>query len=212
MCHKSGLLEMGYLQWPPELSETYVRLGRTEDALSVVSELDWHAERTHRPIIKAFAARCRGFAVEEDYEQHFEAALSWHEQSERLFELARTQLCYGERLRRDKKRAAARPQLEQAWLTFRKLGAEIWTELARAELEAAGVSVRQDESNSQVALLTPQELQVAMAVAEGASNREAAAQLFLSPKTIEYHLSRVFRKLNVSARSQLADALNRTSA
>ncbi len=212
ICREYGLLEFGHFQWPSELSETYVRLGRTEDALSVVDELDWHAERTDRPIIKAFAARCRGFAVEANYEQHFDSALEWHQQSERPFELARTQLCYGERLRRDKKRAAARPQLEQAWLSFRSLGAEIWAELARAELEAAGVSVTQEESNSRVALLTPQELQVAMAVAEGASNREAASQLFLSPKTIEYHLSRVFRKLNVTARSQLADALQQTSA
>jgi DNA-binding CsgD family transcriptional regulator len=207
ICHKFGLLEMGNLHWAPELSEAYARLGRNEDALSVVCELDWHAERTDRPIIKAFAARCRGFAVEQGYETHFETALRWHEESERPFELARTQLCYGDRLRRDKKRAAARPHLEQAWLTFRSLGAEIWADLARVELEAAGVSVTHDESNSQVALLTPQELQVAMAVADGASNREAAAQLFLSPKTIEYHLSRVFRKLEIASRGELGAAL-----
>jgi DNA-binding CsgD family transcriptional regulator len=207
LCRQAGLLEMAFFQWGPELSEIYVRRGQPQDALAVVDELDWHAKRTNRPIAKAFAARCRGFAVEVGYESHFEAALRWHDDSERPFELARTQLCYGERLRRDRKRAAARVQLEQAWLTFRSLGAEIWADLARVELEAAGVSITQEESNSQVALLTPQELQVAMAVADGASNREAAAQLFLSPKTIEYHLSRVFRKLEIASRGELSAAL-----
>jgi DNA-binding CsgD family transcriptional regulator len=208
ICERTGLLEMGNWQWPTELAEAYTRAGRFDDAAEVIRMLEWHAERTGRPIIRAFAARCRGFNAGDGYAADFEEALRWHSQSVRPFELARTQLCYGERLRRDKKKSAARRQLEPAWVTFRELGAVLWVQWAEAELAAVGVTVTDDANDARTALLTPQELQVAMAVAGGATNREVAEQLFLSSKTIEYHLSRVFRKLDVSSRSKLGEALS----
>jgi DNA-binding NarL/FixJ family response regulator len=141
------------------------------------------------------------------YEAQFELSLECHSRAERPFELARTQLCHGERLRRDKKRAAARPYLEQAGSTLQSLGAKIYAELARSELAAAGRTMADTDRPHHSALLTPQELQVAVSVAAGATNREAAAQLFLSPKTIEYHLARIFRKLQLTSRSDLKAAL-----
>ena len=207
ICERTGILEMGNWQCWVELAEAYTRAGRIDEAAEVVRMIEWHAARTERPIIRAFAARCRGFNATSDYTADFEEALHWHAVSLRPFELARTQLCYGERLRRDKKKSAARQQLERAWVTFQELGAVPWAQQAEAELAAVGVTVAGDTGDARTALLTPQELQVAMAVAGGATNREAAEQLFLSSKTIEYHLSRVFRKLDIDARGKLADAL-----
>jgi DNA-binding NarL/FixJ family response regulator len=90
--------------------------------------------------------------------------------------------------------------------TFEKLQAAPWIERAASELAATGVTARAREQSA-AGQLTPQELQVALAVAEGATNREAGAALFLSPKTIETHLSRVYRKLNVRSRTELAHLL-----
>ncbi|HEX4432473.1 MAG TPA: LuxR family transcriptional regulator [Frankiaceae bacterium] len=208
ICERTGILEMGNWQWPTELAEAYTRAGRFDDAAEVVGMLEWHAGRTRRPIIQAFAARCRGFNAGDDYAADFEDALHWHSQSVRPFELARTQLCFGERLRRDKKKSAARKQLEPAWVTFRELGAVPWAQWAEVELAAVGVTVTGGANDARTALLTPQELQVAMAVAGGATNREVAEQLFLSSKTIEYHLSRVFRKLDIASRGKLGEALS----
>ena len=205
ICETGKLLDFGYWHWAPELVEAYVREGNPTAAADIVDNLEGQATNTGRPILHAFAARCRGLLAD-DYVVHFERALGWHEQSDRPFELARTRLCYGERLRRDKKRAPARRQLEQARTTFQRLGSTAWAERAATELEATGVSTR-ETPNGNSGMLTPQELQVALAVADGATNREAAAQLFLSPKTIGYHLSRVFRKLDVTSRTALAASL-----
>ena len=210
ICERTGILEMGNWQWPTELAEAYTRAGRFDDAADVVRMLEWHAARTERPIIQAFAARCRGFNAVDDYAADFDEALRCHANSQRPFELARTQLCYGERLRRDKKKSAARKQLEPAWVTFWELGAVPWAQWAEVELAAVGVTVTGGANSARTALLTPQELQVAIAVAGGATNREAAEQLFLSSKTIEYHLSRVFRKLDIGSRSKLREALSVT--
>jgi DNA-binding NarL/FixJ family response regulator len=112
-------------------------------------------------------------------------------------------LCFGERLRRSRKRVNARAMLTGALEAFDRLGADPWAERARAELRASGqTSRKRDPSTAE--RLTPQELQVALLVSEGATNREAAATLFLSPKTIDSHLQRVYRKLNVRSRTELA--------
>ena len=128
------------------------------------------------------------------------------------FELGRTELCHGERLRRARRAREARERLRSALERFEALGAEPWAARARAELRAAGGAVgaaRQAPTRE----LTPQELEVALAVARGATNREVASALFVSPKTIEVHLSRIFRKLGVRSRTELAkfvwDALDR---
>jgi DNA-binding CsgD family transcriptional regulator len=148
--------------------------------------------------------RCRGLLADEDaFRAPFEEALALHAELPMPFELARTQLAYGERLRRAKARADAREPLRAALATFERLGATAWAERAVSELRATGhASGRRTESAS--SRLTPHELQVALLVTQGMTNREVAAALFLSPKTIEYHLGQIYRKLDVRGRSQLA--------
>src|SRR5207247_10415557 len=116
---------------------------------------------------------------------------------------AGTELAFGERLRREGHRRTAREHLRTALATFETLGAVPWTEQAATQLRATGERVRRrhDPDTSQ---LTPQELQVALVVTRGATNREAAAQLFLSPKTIEKHLGSASSKLGLRSRAELA--------
>ena len=119
------------------------------------------------------------------------------------FELARTRLCYGQRLRRSGRRVDARAQLGDALVAFNGLRAVRWAERVERELAGSGQTSRRGAALDRDDL-TPQELQIARTVGAGASNREAAADLFLSPKTIETHLSRIYRKLGIRSRSQLA--------
>ena len=118
------------------------------------------------------------------------------------FERARTLLCLGERLRRSRQRGPARQHLRRALEIFEQLDAAAWAARARAELAATGETTTR--GTGVVALLTPQELQVALVVARGASNQEAASALFLSQKTIEYHLSNIYRKTNLHSRAELS--------
>ena len=120
------------------------------------------------------------------------------------FERARTQLALGERLRRAKQRAEAREPLTAALDEFERLGARPWAERARTELRATGGPAAGRRAPAAADQLTPHELQIAVLVAQGMTNREAAAALFLSPKTIEYHLGQIYRKLDVRGRAQLA--------
>ena len=133
---------------------------------------------------------------------HHEAALARSEDA-LPFDLARAQLLYGEHLRRERRRVDARAALREALESFERLGADPWAERARTELRATGEIARQREDGAPDRL-TPQELQVARLVAEGRSNKEVAAQLFLSPRTIDAHLRSVFSKLGISSRTQLA--------
>ena len=207
LCTELGLLELAHWQWAPELCEAYVRLGRRADAQLIADLLDWHARRTDRAIAWALAAHCRSLLAPDDtFEQQFRTALHWHVQAGRPFEHARTQLCFGERLRRTKQRAKAREQLQAAWKIFSGLDARPWEERCRAEVAASGLRLA-PAPQSPVGLLTPQELQVALAVAAGATNREAARRLFIAPKTVEYHLRHVYDKLG-TCRQELADLLN----
>jgi DNA-binding NarL/FixJ family response regulator len=141
--------------------------------------------------------------LSEDYDGHFATALDLHDRVPTPFERARTNLAYGERLRRDGRRTDAREKLHIALQELERLGARPWAERARVELRASGQSVRTPEARA-MDELTPQELQVAALVAGGATNREAAAALFLSGKTIEFHLGNVYRKLGIRSRTQLA--------
>ncbi len=126
------------------------------------------------------------------------------------FELARTRFLFGERLRRAGLRREASQVLGSAAAGFERLGARPWTERAAAELAALGE--RRDPARDILTDLTPQELQVALAVGRGATNREAAASLFLTVKTIEFHLHNVYRKLEVRSRTELALWLGRHQA
>ncbi|GAA2216420.1 LuxR family transcriptional regulator [Nonomuraea monospora] len=200
-----GIRNMTHFQWAPELAEAYIQRGRHADARVVIDLLTGIGEQTQTAIVRATGSRCRGLLAEE-FDEHFQRALDHHRLAGRPFELARTRLCFGQRLRRRKRRSLAREQLQAAWRTFSALEADCWTARAHAELEATGLRMPA-RAASGADLLTPQELQVALQVSEGASNREAAERLFVSVKTVEYHLSRVYRKLGVGSRADLSVAL-----
>ena len=119
-----------------------------------------------------------------------------------VFECARTRLCYGERLRRANRRRDARRELGAALDTFEHLRAAPWADRARRELRASGERRRASTPEARDEL-TPQERQIATLAAEGRTNREIGALLFLSPRTIETHLGRVFRKLGIADRNAL---------
>jgi DNA-binding CsgD family transcriptional regulator len=194
----------------PELVELRLRSGDDLEAARVADEFIRRAEKKAQPWALARAARCRGLlSGDESFEAHFNEALRHHESTPDTFEQARSRLCYGERLRRAKRRKEARIQLRAAISGFDELGATPWAERAHTELSATGETARRRDVST-IYQLTPQELQVAMVLAEGKTTREAAAQLFLSPKTIEFHLRNTYRKLGINSRDELSDAIQRT--
>jgi DNA-binding CsgD family transcriptional regulator len=132
----------------------------------------------------------------------FNDALRAHATTERPLEQARTALLYGEYLRRERRRVDAREPLRTALEAFERLGVVPWAERARSELRATGETARKRDVNT-FDQLTRQELQVVRVVGQGATNREAAAQLFISPRTVDHHLRSIFQKLGVSSRSEL---------
>jgi DNA-binding CsgD family transcriptional regulator len=185
-----------------DLVEAYVRIGRTEDAVRELETLEEQGRATGSRWAVATAARCRGLLADEDgYETVLLNALGLHGDQE-PFERARTELCLGRRRRHSRHRAAARVVLHQALSTFETLGAESWAEQARAELRATGETPAPNRGGS-LMRLTPQELQVALVVAGGATNKEAGAALFISPKTVEFHLGHIYGKLGVRSRTEL---------
>ncbi|MFN8123424.1 MAG: LuxR C-terminal-related transcriptional regulator [Thermoleophilia bacterium] len=192
------------VEWRPDLVEALVRLGRRDEAVQQLRVFAQEAQRSGSRWAAASLSRCRGILAGPDHDQHFAQALHLHRDiRHQPFERARTQLAYGERLRRDRRRAEARTLLSEALETFEALGATPWADRAREELDASGLRARTRDP-AVTDRLTPRELQVALAVARGATNREAAAKMFLSEKTIERHLGNVYRKLGLRSRSQLA--------
>jgi len=159
------------------------------------------------PALGPVLARCRGLlAGEPAAEDHFRAALRLHREHVNPLEEARTRLCFGEHLRRTGHKAQARVPLRSAMEAFDSLGARLLASRAAAELRATGEPISRPPATA-AAALTPQELQIARLVAAGGSNREVAASLFLSQKTVEYHLHKVFTKLGVASRTELAGAI-----
>jgi DNA-binding CsgD family transcriptional regulator len=185
-----------------DLVEAHIRSGALTDAKRSLAMLEDMARRTGLRWANAGAARCRGMLASEDqYEREFQTALALYGE-EMAFERARTQLALGMRRRRSRRRTAARAALHEALAYFERGGAEPWTMQARAELTATGEMPLRDTAGG-LRSLTPQELQVALIVAQGSTNREAAAALFLSPKTVEFHLGNTYRKLGVRSRAEL---------
>jgi DNA-binding CsgD family transcriptional regulator len=193
----------------PELVEAYLRLGDVERAAAAAHRYEAEARRKGQPWALARACRCRALLAAHDFERHFEEALALHGETPDVFETARTRLAYGSRLRRARRRVDARAQLHAALDAFDRLGPTPWADLARIELAATGASARRRDPTT-VDDLTAQELQIALLLSGGKTTREAAATLFLSPKTIEYHLRSVYRKLGVNSRAALARALDGT--
>ena len=130
-----------------------------------------------------------------------------HAEVNRPFEHARTALLYGEWLRRARRKAEARAHLRTALETFERLGATPWAERARTELGATGTAAPSQPAPGALAELTPQELQIVRLASRGLSNRDIAAQLFLSPRTVGYHLYKAYPKLGVASRGELTALL-----
>ena len=157
-----------------------------------------------QPWALARAARCRALLADaEEAEPLFDEALRLHAQTPDVFEAARTRLALGAHLRRTRRRVRAREELREALAIFERLGARSWADQAEAELAATGETARRRDASTLDAL-TPQELQIAHLLSEGRTTREAAAAIFLSPKTVEYHLRHVYQKLGINSRDELA--------
>jgi DNA-binding CsgD family transcriptional regulator len=188
----------------PDLIEALIGLGRIDEARHW---LDAYAHRASRASPKwgaALVERCRGLVAIDDDEahHHLAAALELHWAVPDRFEHARTLLHLGERMRRAGRRSQARELLRDALESFEDLEAAPWEQRVRAELRASGETTRRARHHVGDAL-TPHELQVALQVAEGKTNKEVGAALFLSPKTVEYHLTHVYRKLDVHSRAEV---------
>jgi len=187
----------------PERVEALLRSGREAEARPLADDFEARASAKGLPWAMARAARTSGLLCPaEQLDECFGAALALHARTPDVFEEARTRLAYGGRLRRARRRAEARDPLRKALVTFRRLGARPSVEAATSELEATGETVR-PQGRSDLDGLTPRELQIALLLAEGRTTREAAAALFLSPKTIEYHLRHVYTKLEITTRAGL---------
>jgi len=160
---------------------------------------------TRAPVVKGMLGRCRALLAEDadEADRLFRKALEHHGAGTPAWERARTQLAYGEHLRRDRRKTEARAQLRNAVDAFEGLGAARWADRARGELNATGETARKRDVST-LDELTPQELRIARLVADGGTNREVGAQLFVSPKTVDYHLRKVFVKLGISSRVELA--------
>ena len=191
----------------PEVGEA---ASRTNDRALLEQALEWLSERTRvitSPWAHGIEARLRALSSEGEVADGF-----YRESIENLYgtqpriELARTHLLYGEWLRRERRRIDAREQLRVALEAFTSIGADGFANRAERELLATGEHSRKRtiETRDQ---LTPQEEQISRLVAQGQTNREIAAQLFISPSTVEYHLRKVFRKLGVKSRTQLASRM-----
>ncbi len=188
----------------PELVEAAWRSGRRGEALSAFGILSERTLAAGTPWALGMRSRCAALIEEGDSaEDAYQDAIGQLERSRAVAELARTHLMYGQWLRRAKRRRDARHQLRAAHHMFTAMGAEHFTDLASTELRATGERARARTPETTFDL-TPQEARVAGLAAEGLTNKQIAAQLFLSSGTVDYHLGKVFRKLGVSSRAQLA--------
>jgi DNA-binding CsgD family transcriptional regulator len=192
----------------PELAEA---ASRTADRALLEFVLEWLSERT-RAISSGWAAgieaRVRALLSEGKVAGDLYRQSIAHLSGTRMrLELARTHLLYGEWLRRERRRLDARDHLRTAFEAFTSMGADAFARRAERELLATGEHARKRTVDT-VDQLTPQEMQIARLAARGDTNRDIAAQLFISPSTVEYHLRKAFRKLEVKSRTQLAHRLS----
>lgn len=186
-----------------DLVDAATRTGRISDAEAAAQSLAAWTATTGAIWAQALVARCHAqLASDADCDDLYLQALDLHARGGRPFDTARTALCFGERLRRRRRRADARTYLRAALEVFERLGATPWAEHTRSELLATGETARKRDVSTASAL-TPQELQIARLVAAGATNKAVAAQLFLSPRTVDYHLRKVFTKLGLASRHEL---------
>lgn len=189
----------------PGVIDAALRLGEPARARAALDRFAAWAPVSRTPLVDGMLARCRAVLTADPAQADdlFAEALRYHDHRVPPFDRARTLLAYGERLRRDRRKTEARIQLHSAVDIFDCLSTPLWADRARDELRATGETARKRDEST-LGLLTPQERRVARLVAEGASNKDVAAQLFLSSRTVEYHLGKVFTKLGVASRVELA--------
>jgi ATP/maltotriose-dependent transcriptional regulator MalT len=186
----------------PDAAESLIQLGRLEEAEPLIDALERNGHRLDRAWMLAVGGRCRALllAARGDIEAASDAAQRAMKEHDRLpmpFERARTQLVLGGLQRRQRQRDAASTTFNLALQMFEDLGAPLWADRARAELARTGVGPRKS------AELTPSEQRVAELAASGMTNRDVASALFISPRTVEVNLARIYRKLNIHSRAEL---------
>lgn len=201
--------ELNAVNWAmPELIEAAVRAGAPELAAETYRPLAEQTRASGTDWALGISARSHALLVDDKRaEDLYSAAIDWLGRTRVAVDLARAHLLYGEWLRRRRRRADARKELRIAYDMFTGFGTEAFAERARVELEATGEHARKRTVET-LDELTPQEAQVARLAARGDANRDIAAQLFISPSTVEYHLHKAFRKLGVKSRTQLEDRLS----
>ena len=191
----------------PELIEAAVRTGRTEMAREALDRLSAMTAIEGSDWAKGLEARSRALVSEgQDAEHRYAEAVKRLGRTKLRPELARAHLLYGEWLRRELRRSEARRQLRAAYDLFAAMGAEAFAERARRELLATGETVRKREVHTHTEL-TSQEEHIARLARDGRTNPEIAAELFISARTVEWHLRKVFAKLGITSRMGLHDAL-----
>ena len=191
-----------------ELIEAAVRCGQRERARSAFERVEETTRAAGTDWALGIEARSRALLSDgDDAEKLYTEAITRLRRTRIRVQLARTHLLYGEWLRRERRRLDAREELRTAHELFRDFGVEAFAERARVELEATGLRARKRTADT-LDQLTPQETQTARLAADGHTNREIAARLFISASTVEYHLRKAFRKLDVKSRTQLADRLS----
>jgi DNA-binding CsgD family transcriptional regulator len=195
----------------PDAVEALVGVGRLAEAQQLVDQLETNGRRLDRAWALALGARCRSLllAARGDLDSAYEAAegaLVEHERLPMPFERARTQLVLGQIQRRRRQKRAAAAVLREAVRVFDELGTPLWAARARGELER--VAVRPDRTME----LTPSERRVAGLAATGMTNREMAAALFISPKTVEANLARIYHKLGIRSRAELGQRITEVNA
>jgi DNA-binding CsgD family transcriptional regulator len=188
--------------WIPDAVEAMITLGRHADALPLIEALENHGGRLDRAWMLAAAYRCRGMWMAsrgdvDAAELMARKAMFEHNRVPMPFERARTQLLLGQLLRRKRQKESATAALREALAAFEAMGAPLWAQRARAELARTNVTQRQ------ALKLTPSEQRVAELAASGMTNRDVAAALFISPKTVEANLARIYRKLGIKSRAEL---------
>jgi DNA-binding CsgD family transcriptional regulator len=205
-CEREDVMAYGWAL--VELIEAGVRHDVPDEAAAALDRLSERTQAAATEWALGIEARCRGLVSGD--ESCYRESIERLGRSRAAVELARSRLLYGEWLRRENRRTDARELLRAAHDSFSQMGAAVFAGRARRELVATGETVRRITGDTRDAL-TPQEVQVARLAGDGHTNPEIGAQLFISPRTVEYHLHKVFRKLDVSSRKELRDAFADTS-
>jgi DNA-binding CsgD family transcriptional regulator len=198
--------EVGLAEFVPDAVEAYVSLGRLDEAEPLVAALERNGRRLNRAWMLAVGGRCRAMVLAAQGDLTGAnvvagQAMTEHDRIPMPFERARTQLLVGQLQRRTRQKDGASVALREALQTFEKLGIPLWAGRARLELGRVDIGPRQ------TAGLTPSEQRVAELAASGMTNRDVAAALFISPKTVEANLSRVYHKLGIRSRAELGRSI-----